>query len=111
VTGEGPAAAGLRRGLAARGFELVGSGEEFTAEARSSARVTRDERLAPFVSGRARVTVSVKDAAGAVVWQATREAARLDADPLLAAAAASESAGELAGRDAADGLAEALWSR
>lgn len=111
VSGDGPAAAGLRRGLSARGFDLVESGEEFTADARATARVARDPRLAPFVSGRARVTVSVKDPSGAVVWQATREAARLDADPLLAAAAASETAGELAGRDAAEGLAEALWNR
>lgn len=111
VSGEGPAADGLRRGLIARGFDLVESGEEFTADARASAKVSRDPRLAPFVSGRARVTVSVKDPSGAVVWQETREAARLDADPLLAAAAASETAAELAARDAASGLAEALWDR
>lgn len=111
VTGAGPAAAGLRRGLSARGFALVESGEEFTADARATTRLTRDPRLEPFVSGRARVTVSVQDASGAVVWQATRDAAGLDADPLLAASAAAEAAGELAGRDAAEGLAEALWNR
>lgn len=111
VSGQGPAAAGLRRGLSARGFALVESGEEFTADARATTRVTRDPRLRPFVSGRSRVTVSIKDATGAVVWEASRDGAGLDADPLLAAATASEAAGELAGRAAAEGLAEALWNR
>lgn len=111
VAAEGPAAAGLRRSLGARGFMLVERDEEYVVDARSSTSLARDPRLAPFVSGRSRLTVSVKDASGTVVWEAAREAAALDADPLLAAARATDAAGELAGRDAAEGLAEALWKR
>lgn len=111
VAAEGPAAAGLRRSLGARGFTLVDRDEEYVVDARSSTSLARDPRLAPFVSGRSRLTVSVKDSSGTVVWEAAREAAALDADPLLAAARATDAAGELAGRDAAEGLAEAIWSR
>jgi hypothetical protein len=111
VAAQGPAAAGLRRALAARGYEVVESGEQYVVAAAASTTLSRDPRLRPFVSGRTRLSVTVKDPAGGVLWEAARDASALDADPLLAAARAADAAGEAAGRAAAEGLAEALWAR
>ena len=107
-----PAEAGIRRGFGAGGFRLVEKDPDFIVTARVSAELSRDERLAPFVTGLDHVSLAVLDTAtGAVVWEQSRDSAGLDADPLLAAAAAGEAAGERAGRDAAAGLAEVLWNR
>jgi hypothetical protein len=112
IEAAGPAEAGLRRGFGARGFNVVERGGDFVVKARSSSGLLRDERTAPFVSGRGRVSVSVIDAAsGGVVWEEAREAGGLDLDPLTASALAVESAGELGGRAAADGLSRILWNR
>lgn len=111
VAASGPAAEGLRRSFAAGGFAVVERGGEFVVTARSSSRLLRDARTAPFVSGRGRVSVSVADSGGAVVWERAAEAAALDADALTASARAVEAAGEAGGRDAADGLSRELWNR
>lgn len=110
VDADGAAAEGLRRALSAAGCSLVRIGEQYVVTARAESRVTREKRLEPFVSGRARLHVSVRDAAGVVLWEGVQEAAELDADPLLAVARADHAAGERAGREAAAGLAEALWN-
>ncbi len=108
----GPADAGVRRGFGARGFSVVPSGGDFVVRASAASTLARDQRTAPFISGRGRVTVSVTDASsGAVLWEQSREAGRLDSDPLTAAAGAVDAAGELAGRDAAEGLSRILWTR
>lgn len=112
INGTGPAAAGLRRGFGSRGFTVVERGEDFVVTARAGTTLLRDARTAPFVSARGRVSVSVVDAAtGGVVWEQAREAGGLDADSLAAATRAVDSAGELGGRDAADGLSRILWNR
>lgn len=112
IEASGAAAAGVRRGFGARGFTVVEKGEQFVVRARGGSTLLRDARTAPFVSARGKVTVSVIDAAsGGVVWEQTREAGGLESDSLAAAALAVENAGELGGRDAADGLAGVLWNR
>lgn len=112
IEASGPAAEGLRAGFGARGFTLVEKGGAFIVRGSGNARLLRDARTAPFVSGRGRVTVSVTDAAtGGVVWERSIEAGALDADALTASALAVASAAEAGGRDAADGLSRALWSR
>lgn len=112
VEGAGPAAAGLRRGFGARGFSLVERGEDFVVKASAGSTLLSDARTAPFVSGRGKVSVSVVDAAtGGVVWERSAEAGGLDTDPQTALARAEESAGELGGRDAADGLSRILWNK
>lgn len=112
VASGGPAAAGLRRGLGEAGFILADAEAEYVATAETDARVVRDIRLAPFVTGRANVKVSIRDAvSGVVVWEQARDASGLDADPALAVARAGESAGRLAGRDAGAGLSAYLWRR
>lgn len=108
----GPSAAGLRRGLSRAGWSVSDKDADYVATAETRANVSRDARLAPFVSGRVRVTVSLREAAsGAVVWESSRDAAGLDSDALTAVAEAGESAGELAGREAGEGLAALLWRR
>lgn len=108
----GPVRTGLRRGFGARGFTVVERGGDFVVKAIVDSEVLRDGRTAPFISGRGRVSVSVVEAAtGGVVLEQSREAAELDADALTASARAVESAGELGGRDAADGLSRILWNR
>lgn len=108
----GAAEAGLRRGLGARGLVVVERGEEFIVRARGGSTLLHDARTGPFVSVRGKVTVSViESASGAVLWEKSSEAAGLDTDSLAAANLAMENAGELGGRDAADGLARALWNR
>jgi hypothetical protein len=112
IEASGPAEVGLRRSFGTRGFTVVERGGDFVVKASGSSERLRDMRTAPFVTGRGRVSVSVVDAAtGGVVWEQSREAADLDLDPLNASARAIESAGELGGRDAADGLASLLWRR
>lgn len=112
IEAAGPAAAGLRRGFGARGFTVVERGGDFIVKGSSESGLIRDGRTAPFVSGQGRVSVAVVDAAtGGVVWEQARESGGLDLDPLTASARAVESAGELGGRDAADGLSRILWSR
>ncbi len=112
IEASGAAEAGLRRGFGARGFSVVERGEQFVVRARSGSTLLSDMRTAPFVSARGKVTVSVIDAAsGGVVWEQTREASGLEADSLAAAALAVENAGELGGRDAAEGLSGVLWNR
>lgn len=112
IMGTGPATAGLRRGFGARGFSVVERGEDFVVTARADSALLRDVRTAPFVSALGRVSVSVVDAAtGGVVWEQAREAGGLDSDSLAAAARAVDGAGELGGRDAADGLSRILWNR
>lgn len=112
IEAPGPAGEGLRRGFVARGFIVVEAGEDFVVTARGAAELLRDPRTAPFVSGRGRVRVSVKNAAtGGLVFERSFEAAALDSDPLSASALAVAGAGETGGRDAADGLSKLLWTR
>ena len=108
----GPAGKGLRRSFGARGFTVVERGGDFVVKALVHSERLSDARTAPFVSGVGRVNVSVLDAvSGDVVLEESREAGGLDADPLTASALAVETAGELGGRDAADGLSKILWNR
>lgn len=113
VSGSGPGAAAVRRALAARGYAVVREGGAFVARSRVvSAAEVRDERVAPMRSRRALLTLEVEDAAtGETVWSGSREAGGLAGDELAAADRAAESAGELAGGDAADGLTAYLWKR
>lgn len=112
IEASGPAGEGLRRGFGGRGFTVVEKGGDFVVKGAGGSRLLRDSRTAPFISGRGRVTVSVIDAAtGGVVWERSTEAGGLDSDPLTASARAVESAGELGGRDAADGISRLLWTR
>jgi|CXWL01.1.fsa_nt_gi hypothetical protein len=112
IEAAGPVRTGLRRGLAARGFTVVEQGGDFVVRAIVDAEVLRDGRTAPFVSGRGRVSVSVVETAtGGVVLEQAREAAELDGDAMTASSRAVESAGELCGREAADGLSKILWNR
>ena len=112
IEAAGPVRTGLRRGFGARGFTVVEQGGDFIVKAIVDSEVLRDGRTEPFVSGRGRVRVSVVEAAtGGVVLEQSREAAQLDGDAMTASARAVESAGELGGRDAADGLSRILWNR
>lgn len=112
IDAAGPALDGLRRSFGARGFTVVEKGGDFVVTARSSSNLLRDPRVAPFVSGRGRVQVSVIDAAtGGVVLTRSAEAGGLDLDPLEASANAVASAGELGGREAADGVSRYIWNK
>lgn len=112
IDATGPAREGLRRSFGARGFTVVEKGGDFVVTARSSSKLLRDPRTAPFISGRGRVEMSVVDSAtGGVVLTRSAEAGGLDSDPLEASAAAVASAGELGGRETADEISRYLWSR
>jgi hypothetical protein len=112
IEAAGPAGQGLRRGFGARGFTVVEKGGDYVVRARSTSELLHDPRTSPFVSGRARVLLSIVDSrTGAVVAERASEAGSLASDALSASSSAVGSAGELGGREAADGLSRLLWSR
>lgn len=110
----GRGAAGVRRQLLARGFEVVEapSAEALSLRGEAFAVPVRDARLAGLHSSRARVSLrAVAPGDGTVVWETVQEASAVDLDPALAEAAAVEKAGELAGQKAAGEVAQLLWKR
>ena len=102
------AAAGVRRGLIERGFRVVdGPGADLTVSGDVS--VTPNGGVGPWLSSRARVTLSVRQVkTGKVLWTSSREAGGLGAAMASADVKASETAGELGGEELAREVAARL---
>ena len=101
------AAAAVRRSLIERGFSVVDSGADVTVSGDVS--VTALGKVGPWLSSRARVTLSARrEKTGKILWTSSREASGVGAVLAGADSKASETAGLLGGEELAREVASRL---
>jgi hypothetical protein len=101
-------AAAVRRGLIERGFSVVG-GNSAEITVTGEVAVTPNGGIGPWLSSRARVTLSARqERTGRILWTASREAGGVGSVMAAADVKASETAGLLGGEELAKEVAARL---